>query len=149
MKKMLLAVTGGVVVLLAVTAVAASSLAANTPLYTVRMEQASSKMNFLPTEKNGFIYTAEKGSNLDCKAEGYSGAEPLGNCTDYDTTCHVTCPVSCYGTCGTCQGQWTCENTSCQPTCPGGTCSLTCVETCPRTCDYTCEGGYTCYPICP
>jgi hypothetical protein len=48
---------------LAVT-VTASALP-STPLYTYRMEQASNKMHFLPTEMNGFTYIAEKGYTLD------------------------------------------------------------------------------------
>jgi hypothetical protein len=47
-----------------VTFATASSLTLNTPLYIVRMEQASSEMNFLPTEVNGFTYTAVKGCEL-------------------------------------------------------------------------------------
>ena len=51
---------------LAVVAVTAHSQPLNTPLYTFRMEQASGEMNFLPTEKNTFIYTSEKGYTLEC-----------------------------------------------------------------------------------
>jgi len=146
-KKVLLSVTGGVVVLLAVACVTASSLAVSTPLYTVRMEQASSRMNFLPAEKNGFIYAAENGYNLNYEVTAYCGdMETLGKCTYNETTCAVTCETC--ETCETCPGMFTCENTSCQPTCPLGTCAATCAYTCPYTCDYSCEGGYTCYPIC-
>lgn len=133
-KMMVFAAVSMAVAFLAVTAVTASSWT-NTPLFTVRMEKASSKMNFLPTAVNGFTYTAEKGYNVKCNVTGYCGEELLGNCTDYDTTCEVTCPASCTGTCNTCQGMFTCDDTSCQPTCPGGTCSPTCWDTCPiRTC---------------
>lgn len=38
---------------------AASMVTSNTPLYTYRMEQVSSEMNFLPTEKSILTYTSE------------------------------------------------------------------------------------------
>ncbi|KYK28696.1 MAG: hypothetical protein HXS48_14125 [Theionarchaea archaeon] len=132
-QKVSFAVIGVVLVSLAVTCVSAASWTSNTPLFTMRMEQASSKMNFLPTEKIAFAYATESGYNLNCNAAAGTG-ELLGNCTDYDTTCLLTCPDSCAGTCDTCGG-YTCDETSCQPTCPAGTCSATCWDTCPvRTC---------------
>lgn len=132
-QKMSFAVIGVALVSLAVTCVSAASWTSNTPLFTLRMEQASSKMNFLPTEKATFAYTTELGYNLNYNVDSRTG-EPLGNCTDYDTTCLITCPESCAGTCDTCGG-YTCDETSCQPTCPAGTCAWTCGPTCPpRTC---------------
>ena len=54
----------GAALALAVTCVTASTSLCNTPLYTFRIEQASSKMNFLPTAMNEFTSTTEKGYNL-------------------------------------------------------------------------------------
>ncbi|MBU7026917.1 MAG: hypothetical protein HXS48_08240 [Theionarchaea archaeon] len=137
---------GITVVLLAVAVVTARPWISDTPLYTVRMEQASSKMNFLPTAVNGFTYTTEKGYTLDCNVSGYCGAVPL-----------ISGGVS---TCETCQGQSTCWNTcpdtcepSCEGTCFGSTCSSTCPSTCSgQTCDTctqpTCETCETC-STCP
>jgi len=128
-RKMVIAEVNVVIVVLTVAFVASGSLAANTPLYTVRMEQASSKMNFLPTERSNFVYTTEEGCNLNCNAVGCcNGAKLLG--TDY--TCYLTIPcVTCNG--GTCSYTcpYTCGNTCDDPTCP---------DTCPYTCDdYTCN----------
>ena len=134
-KKVLITVASIAMASLAITAVTASSLALNTPLYTLRMEQASSKMNFLPTAMNKFAYTTENGYNLDYEAlVGYCGAVPLGSLY----TCEVTCPyVTCVvGTCSSCSG-YTCDATSCQPTC-WYTCEWTCNQwTCPG---FTCDG---------
>jgi hypothetical protein len=146
------------IALLAVAAVTASSQMVNTPLFAVRMEQASSKMNFLPTIVNGFAYTTEKGYTLSHDVPGrFCGdAGLLG--TDY-STCPETCPETCVETCHTCVP--TCPYT-CVPTCPVscyGTCYITCgtCGTCQGyyTCDYTCwlscEGNTcnTCDPKCP
>ncbi|MBU7045922.1 MAG: hypothetical protein HXS54_05750 [Theionarchaea archaeon] len=128
------------VMLIAITSVTANSLAINTPLYALRMEQASSKMSFLPTERNIFTYTTENGFDLN-----YSGTgECCGAVSPLDTgvwtcyystcggdTCYLTCPESCYGTCTdptcvTCQGQ--------------NTCWATCPSTCEDSCGGTCEG---------
>ena len=126
-KHIIIAATiSGVLVLLAVTLVTATPFT-STPLYTLRMEKASNKMHFLPTEMNTFAYAAEQGYTLHYGVTGCSD-DLLGKCTDYDTTCGVTCPVSCSGTCDTCSGV-TCDATSCQPTCytcEGPTCSNTC-----------------------
>ncbi|MBU7027737.1 MAG: hypothetical protein HXS48_12445 [Theionarchaea archaeon] len=110
-----------VVASFAMAAVTASLRTQNTPLYIYRMEQASSKMNFLPTEMNSFTYKTEKGYTLDYNIpKGYGGnAEPVGGCTLHATTCVNTCPDTCPWTCQeTCNG-WTCDDTSCQPGCPG------------------------------
>jgi hypothetical protein len=125
-------------------------------LYTVRMEQASSQMSFLPTEMNTFSYTTEKGYVLDYNASYCSyGAVPLE--TEPFSTCegYFTCEPSCYGwtcsgwTCyGSCQG-WTCWGYTCFDSCGPFTCYApetclpTCDYTCPATC-YTCVGQWTC-----
>ncbi|MBU7025511.1 MAG: hypothetical protein HXS48_01115 [Theionarchaea archaeon] len=127
-KMMVIAAISVAVASLAITAVTASPWASDTPLYTFRMEQASSKMNFLPTEMNQFTYTAENGYTLDYEVVGYcSDVKPLdtGVWTCYYSTCGgptcwLTCPASCYGTCN-------------DPTC-GSTC-VTCPWTCGGSCD--------------
>lgn len=139
------------VVSLAVIAVTAYPRTSATPLYVMRMEQASSKMNFLPTEMNPFTYTTEKGCVLNCDvATRYcSGARPCDT-TPGDTceptclkmTCY-TCELSCYLSC------WeTCVIGTCEPTCNSFTCQYTCYTcdqpTCPETCEPTCEE-----PTCP
>jgi hypothetical protein len=128
-KMMLAAVIGTVLVFCAIAAVTANSLAMNTPLYTYRMEQVSSEMNFLPTEMNGFSYIADKGYTLDYKVTGYcGGVEPLSGVFTCALTCQSTCPYTC---------PWTCL---------GNTCG-TCLNTCPYTCKSTC-GQYTCDDTC-
>ncbi|MBU7028262.1 MAG: hypothetical protein HXS48_15120 [Theionarchaea archaeon] len=120
-KKVSLAVISVAVAFLALTAVTASSWTLNTPLYIFRMQQQSSRMNFLPYEKNGFTYTAEKGYNLSCDAVGCCGAEPLEPPTNWETC--SSCESTCWSTC--------------PATCPA-TCPNTCVDTCPDTCEPTC-----------
>jgi hypothetical protein len=66
-RKILVAVVS-VCAVLVVSTVIASSQISNTPLFTFRMEQASSEMNFLPTVVNGFIYTTENGYTLNSAA---------------------------------------------------------------------------------
>lgn len=128
-KKVLTAAIGITVLLLAVS-VTASSLT-STPLYTIRMEQQSSKMNFLPTTVTGFTYAAAQGYTVTYEYTGY-----LHELDDIPTT-----PI-CTGSQPTC---WkTCLNT-CQDTC--NTCSTCLVETCPDTCPFTCSGS-TCNPPC-
>ncbi len=152
-QKMVIVVASAAVVLLAATCVTARSETQNTPLYTVRMEQASSKMNFLPTVKNDFTYSAEKGCTLNCSVAKYCGAEPLVTAHS-DTWC--TCWPQCETTEYTCESDPTCLltcNTCINPTCPytcpytcdGATCTTpTCDITCPNTCG-TCQGqGWTC-----
>jgi len=142
-KEMSIIVVIVVVVFLAVTAVTARSSLSSTPLYTVRMEQRSSKMNFLPTPVNEFTYTTEKGYvlNYEVCVGHYCSAAPLGKCTQYSTTCINTCPNTCVNTCpDTCDG-YTCDDTSCQNTCEGPTCEWTCGN---PTCDPTCEDPWTC-----
>ena len=143
-QKMIFVVMSVILAALAVT-VTASALAGHTPLYTVRMEQASNKMHFLPTEMNGFTYTTEKGCTLECTVvRKYSDVTPLAT-LPYATMC-ITCePDTCEATCGTCAG-WTCDQTSCQQTCytcegQGHTCDQT-------SCQSTCSGN-TCWSTCP
>jgi hypothetical protein len=141
-KKMLIAVISIAIVSLAITTVTASLSTSNTPLYTFRMEQSSSKMNFLPTEMNTFTYTTENGYGLNYDILGCCGAEPLIMTYQYTCEFYPTCETcntcSTCSTCSTCGG-WTCDPTGCQITCGsscGGTCS-TCEETCERTCGET------------
>jgi hypothetical protein len=134
-KKSLAAMSAGFILLVA--ACSAVNSVANTPLYTVRMEQQSSKMGFLPTAVNVFAYTAEKGCILDYSAGKICGAVPLST-TPYDTYCETCGPETCEGTCETCEE--TCEET-CYPTCAD-----TCPQTCPDTCN-TCHAScFTCNP---
>lgn len=126
MNKELSTVVIGAAALFALSTVIASSQGYTTPLYTVRMEQASSRMNFLPTAVNQFTYTAEKGYTVNYNAAGYCGA-PL------EITVGKTCD-------GTCDIDPTCPHT-CRSTCDDPTCG----ETCPDTCQLTCD---TCYHTC-
>lgn len=161
------AIAVGVIILLATALVTAHSQMTSTPLYTVRMEQASSKMHFLSTAMNEFTYTAEKGYEVPCGVSAYC-AESLnatGNpCEVTDETCpqtEETCPRTCFtcntclpscgytcgSTCGlTCNScKVTCENT-CNPTCTDITCdscSQTC-NSCNSTCDLTCGTCFGC-----
>ena len=147
-KVIVVAATSVVLAVLVVTAVTAY-LPCSTPLYTVRMEQVSHKMGFLPTAMNQFTYTAEHGYTLHWDVVEYCGADLFASVkfctipitchwtcenTCDDPTCPLTCPATCWRTCDTCEGQgYTCDDTSCQETCY--TCSgLTCELTC-----YTCE----------
>ncbi len=59
-----LIVVGGALILLTATSLTGSLLLPSSPLYAVRMDQASSKMDFLPTEQNTFTYVAEDGYSL-------------------------------------------------------------------------------------
>jgi len=125
-KQKMIAVVSVAITVLAVSAVTAGIGISNTPLYTVRMEQASSEMNFLPTEMNGFTYTAENRCTLNYDIlGGCSGVEPLST----GDTCEPACEPT--------EGGYTCSNT-CWRTCDGSTCEGTCNE---PTCGYTC---YTC-----
>jgi len=116
----------GIALVSLAVAVTATSLGCNTPLYTVRMEQVSSKMSFLPTEMNEFTYTAEKGHNADydLQADYDYSSLPLGG---------PTCPYTCWETCpnGICQEK-TCGHPICSPTC-WYTCEVTCPVICPDT----------------
>jgi hypothetical protein len=151
-QKMLIGSISAAVILFAAAAATAHSWAASTPLYTFRMEQASSKMSFLPTTVNGFDYTTEKGYTLDCDTGSCYTINGVIFGTGYYTCPDDTCEhcltyspaVTCEDTCITCPP--TSEDT-CPPTC-GDTCPPTCPETCPNTCQgYTCEDTL-CYVTC-
>jgi hypothetical protein len=118
---------GAVVVLLAATAVTAS-LGTSTPLYTVRMEQASSRMNYLPTVVNTFSYTVEPGYTLLYDSLACCSVKPLDKPTM--PVCEPT-EETCWTECGTCLS-------TCPDTCEGLTCD---------TCDL-CPTNYTCHTIC-
>jgi hypothetical protein len=122
-KKILMAT--GVIIALVVVTYAAAAPSINTPLYRYRMEQSSSKMKFLPTSVNEFVYTAEEGWELNqCFSE---------NCTasGYGTDTHnILCPCTTTPTCS--------PQTNCY------TCPITCLDSCPDTCRETCNGAATC-----
>jgi len=94
-KKVPLAVISAVLLSLVVTFAATTSLS-DTPLYTYRMEQASSEMGFLPAKMNEFTYNTEKGFELVFIVAGCCDVEPCGD------TWYWTCSTStCYrSTCG-------------------------------------------------
>ncbi len=133
-RRILAAALGTFLIMLAISTLVASSQV-NTPLYALRMEQASSKMNFLPTEMNGFTYSTEQGYIFDYGAQGCcGGATPnLVTFRTCDGTCtEPTCPDTC---------RLTCDDPTCANTCPA-TCPLTC-DTCDQTCascEETCSG---------
>lgn len=141
-KQMPIAVVGIALALLAVTANSSLSI---TPLYTYRMEQASSEMNFLPTQRNSFVYSTEKGYNLNYDGKSCY-VNPFEEPTKYGETCPVTaCPEPTCSTCPNTSCGHTCD-TCTQPTCE--TCE-TC-STCPTqqsTCWDTCKGD-TCWDTC-
>jgi len=58
-------VIGMAVLIFLASAAMASQQVTDTPLYTYRIEQASSKMNFLVTERNVYSYTTESGYELN------------------------------------------------------------------------------------
>ena len=169
-QKILLASLSVALAFLAASAVAARPQTSSTPLYTFRMEQMSHGMNFLPSERNTFTYTAAKGHTVayDAVQEMYCGGfdgidyidtSPISTChTCYKTckTCGETCNTcdppacetshyTCGHTCGyTCEKHtcwWTCNGFTTTPTCD--TCFQTCAYTCPRTCQ-----GNTCFVTC-
>lgn len=134
-RKISLAVIGVVAVSCVVPFVTASSLT-STPLFTLRMEQMSSEKNFLPTEKNEFTYTSEKGFTLGYEISGYSGGvNPL---MTEGSTCNPTCNVKTCITCLTCESCFHCVTVN--PTCD----DLTCQRTCNPTCDEQTCNGITC-----
>jgi modification target Cys-rich repeat protein len=158
-KKWTIVLISAALVSLAIACVTATSSACRTPLYTVRMEQQSSKLNFLPTEVSQFAYTAQKGYNVDYHVAACCYAAPLStspastcNPSCFDT-CEDTCEDTCFETCEyTCS---TCTDPTCPATCPA-TCSTcnptcdepTCASTCPSTCAYTCAYSTCAYSTC-
>jgi hypothetical protein len=121
--KMLMTAIGVGILLYAACVTASSTLDA--PLYTVRMEQQSSKMSFLPTAVNQFTYTAENKYTVNCDVTAWCGATPFN-----PLTIGFTCETCRDPTCVTCPA-------TCLPTCPS-TCSSTCPDTC-DTCESTCN----------
>ena len=118
MDRKLICFVVAITVVVSLAACNSASSSCNTPLLTVRMEEASSEMNFLPYGVNSFTYAAEKGYTITCNA-GVCGHDPHITSTS-ELTCIVpTCDFTC---------QYTCAQTSCQTTC------YTCLETCPKTC---------------
>ncbi|MBU7016580.1 MAG: hypothetical protein HXS44_03660 [Theionarchaea archaeon] len=138
-KIVFIVVVNAVVLLLAVNAIVAHGRTANTPLYTVRMEQVSSKMNFLPKAVNGFNYTTEKGYSMNYELPRKSGDVVPFDTWEQPWTCYYS---TCQETCSTCDGP-TCPDT-CVDTCDGPTCPA---ETCDEpTCYVTGCGEKTCRP---
>ncbi len=94
----------------------------STPLYTYRIEQMSSEMNFFTTAVHDFSYTTEKGftftcENSKCSKELFNPLTIGFTCeTCRDPTC-VTCPDTCIPTC-----EPTCEESTCIPTCGVSVC---------------------------
>lgn len=144
-QKILIAAIGVVLAMCVAAAVTASSETSHTPLYTLRMEQASSEKSFLPTERTPFTYSTKSGYTLV-----YDVSACCGNVEPFYTG-NPTCPQSCEGTCDD-----TCEEPTCPNTCPNtctNTCPSTCTNTCPVTCEESCEGTcwtcpYTCVWTC-
>jgi hypothetical protein len=153
-RKLLLVAVIMVTASLAITCVTAHSLTANTPLYILRMEQASSKMNFLPTAVNGFIYTAEKGYEVTYDTRGNCCINGYGDNANPLATDGVSCVETMCDPCDTYNGEYTCQYTcpdTCNPTCTGSTCPYTCHQTCPDTCPGsgpTCYWIYSCLIVC-
>lgn len=107
-----IAVIGMAIISLFAAAANATSPASHTPLYTFRMEQKSSQMNFLTTEMNSFTYGAEKDYNLNYDILGCCNVIPLA--TVPITQCESTCPITCEETCEeSCGGPETCS--TCDP----------------------------------
>jgi hypothetical protein len=101
----------------------------NSPLYAVRMEQASSKMHFMPRESYDYTYVAEQGYEMPYDVVYSGSAIPLSTAldTDCDNTCGDGCTVeTCPATCLP-----TCPNTCMPPTCPTE-CGDTRAPDCPR-----------------
>ncbi|MBU7040064.1 MAG: hypothetical protein HXS45_04595 [Theionarchaea archaeon] len=122
-KKILVAT--GIVLGLVIATYAAAAPSITTPLYRYRMEQSSSKMKFLPTSISEFLYTTEKGWELDYCLLGDCTASGIG-----PNTQNILCPYTMTPTCS--------PDTNCL------TCPVTCLESCPDTCRETCNGTATC-----
>jgi hypothetical protein len=116
------------------------------------MEQVSSEMNFLPTDKSTFVYTTGEGYTLNCDALRYCNSSRISAtryirwCTILGT-CEKTCgkKETCKETCGekeTCKANTCIVNFTCEDTC-GVACTLdTCFNTCfctVFTCNYVCN----------
>lgn len=105
-KMMSLSVICIVIVSLMAVCVTASARISNAPLYTYRMEQASSEMNFLPTKMNSFTYITENRYTLDYGVpEGCNDDIKLPKRTrDFECppTVESTCPSTCLWSCWPC-----------------------------------------------
>lgn len=152
-------------VLCVATLVAASSRTQNTPLYTYRMEQASSEMNFYPIERNLFIYTTEKGYKFGYSFSGRvcGYIRPFGETGEPETCdplCEDTSQSTCWDTCGTCDYTCsaTCDGPTCEGTCDEPTCGNTCTTCVNKSCELRCEETWwstcdfticsTCHTVC-
>ena len=128
-----------IVVFIAASVTAHSPYQVNTPLYTVRMEQACSKMHFLPSEMNEITYTAHQKYTFDYTIPQMGGKDITAQCTMFST---VDC--TCF--------YYTCFFYTCTwPTCYYKTCIYdTCFyDTCfYETCYYETCNYYTCWPHC-
>lgn len=116
-KRVSIAVVSVSIMSLALACVTASPPTSNTPLYTFRMEQASSESNFLPTAANEFTYNTKNGYTLSWgfvtdgsfPYNGSGGVFELGypsldwwdTCNKYQGTCYgLTCDIrTCVCTC--------------------------------------------------
>ena len=129
------------IVSLTVAAGSATFLTTNSPLFNLRMEQASSRMNFLPRDVHTFTYATGNGYTVNIEVSGFCSVRPMA--PDTEPECKPD-PISVSGTCD----QWTCGDT-CWYTCHYvNTCANTCPATCPNTCGVpTC--GNTCELTCP
>lgn len=114
--------------LMLAVSVGSANFSLDTPLYTYRMEQASSKMHFLPTEQSTFKYTTEQGRIIESVIE-YCTVNPVdipptneqNPCEWTVETCPQTCVYTCPNTCDTCDTCWsTCE--TCYASCHIVTC---------------------------
>jgi hypothetical protein len=79
-----LAVIG--VIIVGCAALTTATTGISTPLFILRMEQASSGMNFLPTAMTQFMYVTEKGYTV----AGLTSVVPLE-----EPTAPLTCPQTC------------------------------------------------------
>lgn len=136
-KQKTIVVISAIAALLITTCVTASTTG-YTPLYTARMEQASSEMSFLPTAVHEFTYTVKGTFMLSCDTGNCCG----GVLATHSETCYTCEGDTCDAlTCSTCPGQFTCDDTcalTCENTC-GPTCLYTCSPTCLHSCQPTCE----------
>lgn len=136
----------GAIAVSAVTAINANTQTVNTPLHALRMEQSSSRMDFLPTAVRGFVYATEKAYTLNYDVTGFCSNARLLATTPYESCDEITCETcqktcydypSCRVTCNGCAGTYgvTCEGGyTCWVTCEGETCGYTCPSTCISTC---------------
>ena len=103
-KMMSVPVIGIVLVCLIASFVTAFEGIPDSPLYTIRMEQASIKMHFMPGENQEYTYIAEQGYELPYNIVYGGSVIPLSTALDTDclNTCGGTCST-CFATCGTCE----------------------------------------------